>query len=321
MPDPVRLPLERLCRAAASRPVYGEALDLAAPIDRGLPFIAEELTPLWYTAAFRELSPAQALRYNQISALAAGELIGLFEEEVALVALRSLRAGLLPDDLREGLGWFLEEEVRHAEIWAGLNRLSEPSWYAVERRRIVGGSARRLAAVRWIAAHPRAFPFVLWLMLLQEERSIAISRRSLAATASLEPRWAAVFRLHLRDEIRHVHLDWHLLDRFYRERSRPVRRLTAELLHRVTAAFFLAPRRTAVRILDLLIREHPELAPLRPRCVGELAALGTDPAYRRMMYSREELPISFHLLDRHPELAAFRDLLQGPRPAPSEAAA
>lgn len=321
MPQPMRLPLERLCRAAASGPAYGETLDLATPIDRGRPFIAEELTPLWYTAAFRELSPAQALRYNQISGLAAGELIGLFEEEVAQVALRSLRAAPLPDDLREGLGWFLAEEARHAEVWSGLNRLSEPEWYGGERHRIVGPSARRLGLLRWIAGHPRAFPFVLWLMLLQEERSIALSRRSLAAADRLEPRWAAVYRLHLRDEIRHVHLDWHLLDRFYRDRPRPVRRLMAELLHRITAAFFLAPTRMAVRVLDLLIREHPEVAPLRPRCVRELAALGSDPAYRRMMYSRDELPVSFHLLDGYPELASFRDFLLGPPPLPAEAAA
>ena len=321
MPDPVRLPLERLCRAAASGPIYAETLDLAAPIDRARPFIAEELTPLWYTAVFRELSPAQALRYNQISALAAGELIGLFEEEIALAALRSLQTAPLPADLRAGVGWFVEEEARHAEVWSGLNRLSEPSWYGAERRRIVRPPEGLLGVMRWIAGHPRRLPVVFWLMLLQEERSIAISRRSLALAERLEPRWAAVFRLHLRDEIRHVHLDWHLLDHFYRDRSRPVRRLTAELLRRIVAAFFLAPKRMAVRVVDLLIREHPDLALLRPRCLRELAALENDPAYRRMMYSREELPVSFHLLDSFPELAAFRDFLLGPPPAAAEAAA
>lgn len=321
MPEPVKLPLDRLCRAAASTPAYGEALDLATPVDRSRLFIAEELTPLWYTPAFRELTPAQALRYNQISGLAAGELIGLFEEEVAMVALRALRAAPVPADLREGLGWFLEEEARHAVIWWELNRLSEPEQYAVEKRRVVQTSAPRLGAMRWIAGHPRALPVVLWMMLLQEERSVAISRRSLAVSERLEPRWAAVYRLHLRDEIRHVHFDWHLLDLFYRDRSRPVRRLTAELLRRITAAFFLAPRRMAVRVLDLLIREHPGLAPHRPRFVRELTALEHDPAYRRMMYSRADLPISSHLLDGFPELASFRDFLLGPPPAPAEAAA
>ena len=97
--------------------------------------------------------------------------------------------------------------------------------------------------------------------------------------------------------------------------------LTAELLHRITAAFFLAPKRMAVRVVDLLIREHPELAPLRPRCLRELAALENDPAYRRMMYSRADLPISSHLLDGFPELASFRDFLLGPPSAPAEAAA
>jgi len=323
MSEPVRIPLDRLCRAAASGPVYGEALDLATPVDRERLFIAEELTPLFYTAAFRELSPAEALRYNQISALAAGELIGLFEE-LAMAALRAVRSAprpVLPDDLREGLGWFLKEETRHAEVWLGLNRLCEPEWYGGEGRRIVQPPERLLTVMRWIAAHPRALPVMFWMMLLQEERSIAISRRSLAVTDRLEPRWAAVYRLHLRDEIRHVHLDWHLLDQFYRDRSRPVRRLTAGLLHRITAAFFLAPRRMAVRVLDLLIREHPDLAPLRPRCLRELAALKNDPAYRRMMYSREDLPISAHLLGRFPELASFRDFLLGAPPASAEAAA
>ncbi len=323
MPEPVRIPLDRLCRTAAAGPVYGEALDLATPVDRERLFIAEELTPLFYTAAFRELSPAQALRYNQISALAAGELIGLFED-FAMAALRAVRSAAgpaLPDDLREGLGWFLEEEARHAEVWLELNRLCEPAWYGEAGRRIVQPPRGLLAVMRWIASHPRALPVVFWMMLLQEERSLAISRRSLAVADRLEPRWAAVYRLHLRDEIRHVHLDWHLLDHFYRDRSRPVRRLTAGLLRRITATFFLAPRRMAVRVVDLLIEEHPELAPLRPRCLRELAALGNDPAYRRMMYAREELPVSAHLLDRFPELASFRDFLLGSPPARAEAAA
>lgn len=321
MSKPVRLPLERLCRAAASSPIFGETLDLSTPIDRERLFIAEELTPLWYTAAFGALSPAQALRYNQISGLAAGELIGLFEEEVALVALRSLRTAPIPRELCEGLGWFLEEEARHAEVWTGLNRLSEPDRYGTGKSWIVRPSAGGLGLMRWISRHPRSLPVVLWMMLLQEERSIAISRRSLAVAGRLEPRWAEVYRLHLRDEVRHVQLDWHLLDSFYRDRSRAVRRLTAELLHRITAAFFLAPKRMAVRVLDLLIREHPDLAPLRPRFLRELAALENDPTYRRMMYSREDLPISSHLLDRYPELAPFRDFLLGPPPAVAEAAA
>lgn len=157
---------------------------------------------------------------------------------------------------------------------------------------------------------------MFWLQLAQEERSVEISRRCLHTRAGcIEPRYAAAYRAHLVDELRHVQIDWHLIDRFYRTRPTSVRRLTATLLRLAVATLFLAAVHSTARVIEVLSMEHPELVPLVPRMLRELRALARDDDYQRMMYSRQTTPITFSLLDRFPEFGQMRRVLRAYEPA------
>lgn len=300
-------PLARLA-GGADRPA--PAIDWTTPIDRSRQFICETLTPLAYTAVYQELAPHHRLRYNQLTGMVASELILLLETECLTATLDAVHAAA-DDDLRAAVGQFAADERRHADIWRRLSRLSEPRWYADADHVLCRPTPGLRGLARVLAARPLWWPVVFWVQLAQEERSIDISRRSLRLPADrLEPRYAAAYREHLRDEVRHVQIDCHLIERFYATRSMAVRRFSAAIFRRLIGGVFLRPMRSTVRVAGVLAAEYPELAPLLPRIRRELAALAEDDAYHRMMYSREGTPITFAWFDRFEEFRSLGRVLR-----------
>ncbi|HSC28758.1 MAG TPA: diiron oxygenase [Vicinamibacterales bacterium] len=310
-----RLPaLDRL--APAGEPAPSDMFDWTTPIDRTRLYICETLSPLYYTAVYRDLGEEHRLRYNQLTGILAVELIALLESEFLDAALAAVEAEEAPDSpLRAAVVRFARDERRHAAAWAKLTRLSEPGWYAGRARHIVRLPPGAAGLLRFVARHPIAFPVVFWVQLAQEERSIEISRRCMRMPADrIEPRYAGAFREHLVDETRHVQVDRHLIERFYAKRPAPVRRMTARLFRAITRGFLLAPAHSTSQVIAILAREYPELVPLLPRIRRELRALEENDDYHRMMYSRRTTPVTFGLFDRFEEFRQMRHVLRSYRP-------
>ena len=312
--------MERLGRGASAatatrdRPGAWADLDLTSPVDRTKLFVCPTLTPLYYTPSYGRLSPRQALRYNQLMGMLHNEVITFFETTFAASVLGSLsdpasRGSLSPDE-SACLRQFIDDEAQHTAAFRRLNRLSDPARYAEVDRSILQVPRAMAAVLRWLTRRPRAFPMVIWVMLVMEERSLEISRRYAAMDpVEVEPHYAAAYRRHSEDEARHVQIDWHLIERVYAGLSRPLRRLNAALLRWFVEGFFLTPARSTLHAVDLLVGEFPELTPIRPRLMREMRALRRDSAYRRMMYSPAVNPITYGLARHFPELAPLRRLM------------
>lgn len=323
VPHKPRLPLDRLSRQAA-RPAGSWDADGAVSIDFGRWFVCPTATPLYYTPVYGELSEAHARRYSQLMGMLNNELICFFETALAANVLTALsrpgrRGGSA--ELTACLSRFMEDEVRHTRMFRRLNRLSAPQWYGHEGEGDSGGRDHHLmvvprpvyAALDFITRRPLAFPMILWVMLVMEERSLMLSRRyAKLPPAWVEPHYAAVYKVHLEDEVRHVQIDWHLLERFYTRCTSAVRRANAALFRTFIVGFFLTPARSNVRVVTQLSDEFPELRPLLPRMCRELRDLPRNPAYRAMMYSEATTPITFGLFNHFPELAPLRHELAGP---------
>jgi hypothetical protein len=188
-----------------------------------------------------------------------------------------------------------------------LNRLAEGRWYETADYHILQFPTPFLSLLHQISSRPMLLPMAIWIMLLMEERSLMMSKRYLAMDPGLiEPQFLAAYRAHAEDEIRHVHLDWHLLEGFYQSLAPSLRRVNALLLEFFVVGLLLKPRRTNVRLVELLVTEFPELRPLRPRLIQAVYDLADNPGYRRMMYSPEATPISRALFDQLPEFARLR---------------
>lgn len=291
-------------------------IDWTTPVDRSRWFFCETLTPLYYTPIYRELGADHRRRYNQLTGLLTSELIALLETEFLHAALDAVRSSGAPDpELRAAIERFAADERRHAEIWQRLNHLSEPDWYARAPNHVVSLPSHAGGLLRFIARYPVAFPVVFWVQLVQEERSVDISRRCMRVPPErMEPRFAAAFAAHVRDEARHVQIDRRLIDRFYAGRSMVVRRITARLFRAITKSFLLIPSRSTARVVQLLAAEYPELRPILPRIGEQLRALEHSDAYHEMMYSRRSTPVTFSLFDRYEEFHQMHHVLRAYRP-------
>jgi P-aminobenzoate N-oxygenase AurF len=308
------IPLDRL--AAQKDSAAYETIDWTAPIDRSRWFVCETQTPLYYTRSYGELTAGQRLRYNQLTGMLSNELIALLETELLTAALRAIESSHTPDpDLVAAVRRFRHDEKRHAEMWRRLNRLSEPAWYAAGDRYLARIPSPAIALARALARRPAVFPVVLWIQLAQEERSIDMSRRSLALPPNhLEPRYRAAHQAHVQDEVRHVQLDWHLIGRFYNRRSKAIRLTTARLFRFFVGSVLLMPVYSTTRVIRALAGELPELQPHVPRMLNELRGLQGDDRYHEMMYSRRTTPITFALLDRFEEFRGVGKSLRGYQP-------
>lgn len=282
---------------------------LGVAIDHNRLFTCPSLAPLAQVELFEELSGPQQRYYNQLVGLMQNEIICLFEQEFAARALPALLCprNRLPGDLQEALAQFLADEREHTKMFRSLNRLAASEWYGASDYHILQLPAAFLALLRQITSRPRMFPMVFWVMLMMEERSLMISRRYARMDPEvLEPQFAATYQAHLEDEVRHVQLDWHLLERFFERRPKWQRRLNARLLEAFVVGLFLKPRRANVRLVDLLIEKFPALMPRRRMLVAAVHGLGDSPGYRRMMYSPDATPISDMLFSSLPELRRVR---------------
>ena len=274
-------------------------------------FIPEQFTPLCHTAAYAGLAPHERRRYNQLYALYFNEQIIFFETSLAERVLLPLAASGLPATLADGLRAFVEEERRHTRMFRELNRACAPAWYAPGDFYFIRVPSGYRQTLGWVARRVRYFPMILWLMLLQEERSLFYSRAIVHDSDGFEPHFVAVHRAHLEDEIGHVGWDEELLDVLW-ERCRPVlRRVNAELFRWMVGEFFNTPKRGGLRVLTQLAAECPTLAGREADMRRAILDLARSPDYHRSLYSRAIVPRTFARFDRSPEFSTLSRTLYG----------
>jgi hypothetical protein len=284
--------------------LYDTPLLDGAVVDRARPFIADAFTPLYYTRIWRELTEAQRLTYNQLNGIYWNELIAAFERHLALALLSSEVAPRLRELTRE--------EVLHEGVFHELNRL------AGAPRRFIFIPAIASATLRGLARMRSGAAALVWVMMLMEERSIAV----MSMTNGIDATFARVYAAHVADERGHVATDVELLALLHRG---AITRWVAALLFRViVGAFFIGPGRGARIVVDALIDKHPELRPMRRRILVELRSLRDDPRYHAMLYDREKVPLTFALFDKHREMRFAAKPLRGyggaSAPSPARAA-
>src|SRR6266481_6109260 len=258
----------------------------SAAVDHRKRFIPEEFTPLYHTPSYRVLTEEQRLRYNQLQAIYFNEQIIFFETAIGRPVLESLLRASLPLQLSIGLGQFLEEEQQHTEMFRQLNQQCAPQFYGAGHFYFIQPPPAWMAVLSWATQHPRLFPMFLWLMLLQEERSLFYSRKVIAQREELEPYFVKTHRTHLADEVGHVRWDEELIEALWERANAVLRRVNA-------------------RLFGWMLREFPALSAMEPEMQRQLLALSEDGCYQKSLYSREIAPKSFARFDSSPE---FRSL-------------
>jgi len=244
-----------------------------ATVDQGKRFIPEEFSPLFYTPSYQALTEEQRLRYNQLQALYFNEQIIFFETAIGRKVLEALLRDSLPPQLTKGLRQFLEEEQQHTEMFRRINQHCAPQFYGACHFYFIQPPRSWMAALSWATQHPHFFPMFLWLMLLQEERSLFYSRRVIAQRDELEPHFVKIHRTHLADEVGHVRWDEELIETLWQRANPVLRKANGKLLGWMLGEFFNAPKRSQLNVVHQLTGEFPTLRELEPEMQRQLLTL------------------------------------------------
>ena len=297
--------------ATARAPILAET-----PVDHAKRFIPEQFTPLSYTQFYPRLSSDQRLRYNQLQSLYFNEQIIFFETAIGGKILEALLRSPLPPHLAQGLRQFLSEERRHTAMFHRLNERCAPQFYSAADFYFIQPPPQWMAVLGWATRRPRLFPMFLWLMLLQEERSLFYSKRFLIERESLDPHFVETHRVHMADEAGHVRWDQELIDALWHRVHPFLRKMNARLLAWMLAEFFSAPKRAQLRVIHQLALEFPALRGDEPEMRRQLLALSNDAAYQNSLYSREIVPRVFARFDECPEFRGLEFFGYQPHPCP-----
>jgi hypothetical protein len=300
---PVQLSVQQIAEHARSRGADCYPFDVTVPVDGTMPFLCPTLTALYYTSVWKELDDEERLRYTQLSALSFNELIAWFENGFSRTLQSLMQSDALPQSLKSLLPDFLEDERRHQEMWWTLNRCADPQRYSRDVAAISRIAPLGQNLMRWLARHPLKYPVTIWIMLILEEHGNEIARRCAAKRPDqIEPHFAAAYLAHVRDEVRHVQIDWHLLEWAWPSLRGWRRYVNVSIFRWVVSRLLFNTEHAAISVVDELVRERPRLHSLLPRLRAELRGVGQNREFRSMMFSVRTCPIVFRLLDRFPEL-------------------
>jgi hypothetical protein len=282
-------------------------------LDRSRCFIPEHLTPLSYTPIYRELDPHHRLRYNQLQAMCFNEQIIFFETEIGTGVMKALLRETWPAGFAGKLRQFWEDEVRHSAMFRDLNQAGAPQLYGAGDFHFIRIARPAMALLRWTTGNPRLFPMFIWMVLLQEERSLYYSSEYLRHADDVEPRFVATNRAHMIDEAGHVRCDLELLDQLWPQIGPQLRRINARLLGWMVREFVSGPKRGQLQVIHALLAEFPELRGHEARIKQQLLALDDDPEYQLTLYSRKIAPRSFGRFDKWPEFHVLESAMPGYR--------
>jgi hypothetical protein len=279
-------------------------------IDFSRYFIPEQLTPLYFTSSYRELSHSQRLRYNQLTGLYYNEQNVFFEKILAKYILSAYLQEPISGELKVRLEQFTSEEERHSAMFLRLNHECAPELYRSDDHYFIQASETLSKLIRCLCKRPQLFPLFLWLALLQEERSLFYGRLFLKSH-DLEPNFLDLQREHLRDEVDHTRWDKQLISWAWPRAHKTVRKLNAYLLAWMINEFFSTPKRSAVMVIQQLVKEHPDLKPKEPRLKQSLLGLKYNREFRRWLYCEENVPETFELFRAWPEFKVMTRAMPG----------
>jgi hypothetical protein len=299
--------LDRLNRLADKNAFDVEDLDWSRPISTNCLWGPEEIAPLTYLPAYSLLTEAQRRRLNQLFSLGVCEQFIWLEENILVRTLGSvLMHWSMSDALRRALQHFIKEELKHTEMfWRTLEKAS-PEWYATRRFHLFNVSNAQAFLLNRVINNPTLFLVWIWTAIFFEERTVNYCQHYRRASRrdpdSIDPTFADLHEYHFKDEVRHFQLDQYLLAECYDHQPAWKRNLAGRMFYYVMQSY-TAPRRTSLRILEILGQEFPHLTrSIIPQFLQQIPSLATNSSFHRMAFSREAVPRSMELFSRYDEL-------------------
>ncbi|MDB5105531.1 MAG: P-aminobenzoate N-oxygenase AurF [Fibrobacteres bacterium] len=305
--------LDVLNRKAVENAYDFEDLDWSRPVDRSKPWSPEHIAPLFYLPSYAKFTPEEKRRYNQLFSMGVCEQFIWLEEHLLVNTLRKVvQRSDPPAPLKEALGHFIAEELKHTRMFWRMLEKSEPGWYPTRKFRLYNISALQQAVLDLVLKLPNVFLIWIWTAVFFEERTVDYCRHYLEARKrdpeAVDATYTQVHEYHFKDELRHYQLDQHLLAWMYDPQPRWKKRLAARMFRSLMRSYVF-PNRTSRRVLEVLAGEFPRLrAEVLPALLKELPDIGRSRAFHRMAFSKDSVPKTMALFAEYPELDGLWNL-------------
>ncbi|MEO7956475.1 MAG: diiron oxygenase, partial [Fibrobacteria bacterium] len=299
--------LEVLNRKAVENAYGLEDLDWSRPVDRSKLWSPERISPLYHLASYAKLTTREKTRYNQLFAMGVCEQFIWLEEHLLVNTLRKVLSGANPPPpLREALGHFIEEEIKHTRMFWRMLEKAEPAWYPSRKFKLYSISFLQQRVLDLVLGFPNLFLIWIWTAIFFEERTVDYCRNYQAACKadpdSIDPTFTMLHEYHFKDESRHYQLDQHLLTWIYDPQPGWKKKLAAGMFYRLMRSYVF-PHRTSLRVLEIMAAEFPRLsAEILPALKSELPHLGQSRSFHQAAFSRNAVPKTMALFAEYPEL-------------------
>ncbi|MEQ1669494.1 MAG: diiron oxygenase [Hyphomicrobium sp.] len=293
----------------------------AIRIDMRKPFVPEEYTQLYFTPVYASLHHEHRLRYNQLSGLRINEYIMMLEADLIerlLVPLRHHPRVRNNPALIQSIETMVEEERRHYQYFAALNRSCRPDLYPEgQDRRFSRVPVWTKAMFRTAGLLANRLAFSLWYLMAMEESSMALARDmtrrpETETLGALDPAFASVHQEHMKDEARHLHVDGILIDLTIGASERLRRVVNAKLFQAMLSGITTPTRGgSGVKVIHQLVREMPELTDRKDELIRAVLSLKSNKAFQESLFNRRIMPVTFKVFDQTSELADLGDRMAG----------
>lgn len=304
------LPNLRTIAENAVKDAYGiHRIQWHKGVNNSLFFFPEVLTPLYHCSSYRNVLDEDDRRlYNQLFAQYVSEQFIFLEDRFLCRVVEGLLpwAGNVSWDLKKCLEIFLEEEVKHTEMFRRLNKICNSDRYSQNDFYFLKLKSYEDKLISAMAKFPRTINYWIWVALLFEEKTIdyfshyrSQQRDSLAA--KLDPLHYQVHQFHMLDEARHVQIDEHLLKYIFEKAGPLVKQVNIALLTK-TLSNYTSPKRANIRIIEELCRTHPRLRSQVVRLSDEVRAQSGQSPYQMAQFSRKNFPKTFSYFDNDPAI-------------------
>jgi len=291
-------------------------------VDPSLHHFPEVLTPLFHCASYQQiLDDEDRLIYNQLFAQYVCEQFVFLEDRFLCRVVEKLIpwAGQVSWDLKSCLEIFLDEEVKHTEMFRRLARASAPERYTASDFYFLKIRAHEEALIRLMAKYPRALHFWIFVALLFEEKTIdyfshyRMQQRS-ETHPQLDPLHSQVHKFHMMDEARHVQIDEHLLLFIFNRSAPALKFFNIQILKRMMTNY-TNPKRANINIIHELCKIQPRLRTHQDHMCDEIRKQNGQSPYQLAQFSRKNFPKTFSYFDRDSQLSrAMRSVIMTYQP-------
>lgn len=295
-------------------------------VDTSLHYFPELLTPLYHCEAYRTVLDEEDRRfYNQLYGQYVNEQFVFLEDRFLCRVVENLLpwARRISVELSNCLTIFLEEEVKHTEMFRRLNRLSSKERYQHQDYHFLRLRPREENLMSIMAQAPRQVNFWIWVALLFEEKTIDYfshfrSQQRNSESPKIDSLYHQVHQFHMIDEARHVQIDEHLLRYIFDKSSFLTRKMNIFLLKK-TMKNYTSPERANIFIVEELCHTRAHLKNQCERISAEVRAQKGQSPYQYAQYSRRNFPKTFSYFDSFPDVSrAMRDIIKTYQPEPAQ---